>query len=570
MKNVAWLGCAIRLLAAAGLAGSLVACAHVSVKKVPTPSQYSTWSDSMQKKADAMEGVRFYLPRPFVNVFESFPVSADVYFVNGMIAPGGEYVMISDVRADSPLVSLFASTLQPGGGYTVTVPSGEVRVPKAGEGSKGGLQGGKPGEDAASAELKKLFDEQVAKVKQQRAEIDQQAAKAKASAKSARSDANRASDAAAETAKPDAPQTGKNKRSVSNDNAAFAAQPLRGNFDLVYLPDFEEQYVVSSRANLGNAEFQLNLGQGWSLQSFNSLSDNSEINKRFFDLIDTSIEAAKAAAAGMMPGAGAASTLAGALQSGKPTEMVGDKATPVTLKIVVLHYAAKGLYPVLKPRELLYNQPAAVVIDPFDDEPRVRTSADVNDPTVRSAIARNEVDRGRYTVPVYPYQYISFNTFRYAAVEVVTVRGVPFGNLYDATGVTGSSGNARTEDGRAPGAAGGKAPPVPTDPPQKVLTDALTAAAAGSTLAELKNLQKVTPVKLDQPASDETTIELFSTDDFSAGRASEYKKWLIGVFSGGSNPLAENEIGNPEVGTKKLTLVVKRNFEGLLGAVKKN
>ncbi len=76
---------------------------------------------------------------------------------------------------------------------------------------------------------------------------------------------------------------------------------MRGNMDIVYLPDFEEQYVVSSRANLGNANFQINLGQGWSLQGFNSLSDNSAINKRVFTLPPASVTASGRSFQGPLP-----------------------------------------------------------------------------------------------------------------------------------------------------------------------------------------------------------------------------------------------------------------------------
>jgi hypothetical protein len=416
----------------------LAGCASVEVRKVPTPSQYENWSDKLQKEADDMEGLRFYLPRPFINVFESFPVSTDVYFVNGKVSPDGRYVIISDVRADSPFIGLFASRLQDDGSYQVEIDEAFVQIPE------------QPQTDAAT--LQSAIEEAAkkaatSKVEESASDAKKAAKESKSSAESARRDANRA-DAASQA---EAPRTGVSKRAAKNDNGAFAVQPLRGNFDVVYLPDFEEQFVVSSKSGLGNAQFEINLGQGWSLQGFNSLVDNSEINKRVFDLIDTSIAAAKTAAGAAAPG------LPGVPAGGAVLQSADDKGTEgqqlpklrgvnVTIRVVIVHYAAKGLYPVLKPRELLRQVPSTVVIDPFESGPVVREADTITDPQIRDAIERHQLDKGRYTVPVYPYQYISFNTFRYVAVEALTASGAPFGTLYDPTGVSGDRGDARRTD----------------------------------------------------------------------------------------------------------------------------
>ena len=68
---------------------AVVGCSTVTVKKVPTPSQYVVWTDRLQAQADDMEGLRFYLPRPFVNVFESFPIRTDIYLAEGVVSADG-------------------------------------------------------------------------------------------------------------------------------------------------------------------------------------------------------------------------------------------------------------------------------------------------------------------------------------------------------------------------------------------------------------------------------------------------------------------------------------------------
>ena len=257
------------------------------------------------------------------------------------------------------------------------------------------------------------------------------------------------------------PKTGQNQQSSTNNNFAFAYQPLRGNFDLVYMPDFEEQYAVDSFAGLGNANFQVNLGQGWSLQGYNSLTDNSEINKRIFDLIDTSAQLAKSAASAELgqvfpllqqaaksiggPGASAITPQGegGAKQNAPPS------GTPVSMKIVMLHYAAKGLYPVIKPRELQERVAKADIVydvlDLFKLFPRPEYSTNFNVAELHNAQIAVELESANSTIPRYPYQYLSFNTFRYVAVEVIQPDS-PFATKYSATGTDDDPGAARTAD----------------------------------------------------------------------------------------------------------------------------
>lgn len=401
----------------------IAGCAEVKIRKVPTPTQYGHWTDLMQHKADKIKGFRFYLPRPFINVFESFPIRTDIYIADGVVSPDGKYVIIRKVRDESGLSK-----------YIV-------------------------GEERETTIAKRDINEP---------EIAQEFAKAYAGVvDTARKEAEEKAKTTVTTGGGKEPSiepvpaprmTGINKRRVTNDNAAFAYQPLRGNFDIVYMPDFEEQYAVYSWAGLGNAEFEVNLGQGWSLQGFNSLTDNSELNKRIFDLIDTSIKLAKAAGSaalgipplpGLPPGVTAiAKPYAGAeMKDGAP-------GTPVSLKIVVVHYAAKGLYPVIKPRELQERMVTTtkasgafnMFLDMFRSSPLWIGSSDYDQSAIQRAQQAIENETGKYTVPRYPYQFVSFNTFRYMAIEVIKTDTQPFDILYDKTGTKGDPGDRQAAD----------------------------------------------------------------------------------------------------------------------------
>ncbi|MCG8685380.1 MAG: hypothetical protein MI892_10920 [Desulfobacterales bacterium] len=404
---------ALAVIGATVLALVLVGCAKVTVRKVPSPSQYVEWTDRMQEKADEMEGFRFYLPRPFINVFESFPVRTDVFLAEGVVSADGRFVVVRRMWDEN------GNTRYPGG-------------------FKEGLR---------------IDSKFISRGTDTKAQSDEE------------EDAEPATDLPGvapglpgrERTPPVAgatqpPTTGQNRRAVTNDNSAYAYQPMRGNLDVVYLPDFDEQYVVSSSSGLGNVEFQLNFGQGWSLQGFNSLADNSQLNNRIFDVIDSATQLAETAAfaaAGLpslptqLPGMDAIAPQAG------EEDPVLVQGTPVSLKVVIVHYAAKGAYPVIKPRELQERIQTEseyfIWIDIFRWGGRTTPATKFDPDAIKRARQSISNETGKFTVPRYPYQYIAFNTFRYMAIETLTPGAHPFGTLYDKTGTQGDPGDRRLE-----------------------------------------------------------------------------------------------------------------------------
>lgn len=469
-------------------------CASVTVRKVPTPTQYIHWTDDMQREADEMQGFRFYLPRPFVNVFESFPVRTDIYFAQGVISPDGAYVLVTKIipearfkkldvegKASSDVYHFSDQTaLSIPAYYIKSTPSTPAPAqPQSGTpdvaagllsaalNSSGGsssikLLGSGLSTDAVTDLLKGLGGLTPTKESKPGMGLPPQLEPGE--------------------------KTGIQTQKTTNDNGLSAYQPMRGNMDIAYLPDFEEQYVISSYAGLGLASVEINYGQGWSLQGFNSIVDNSEINRRIFDLIDTAAALGKGlafAAAGVpfpveLPAA--------ALQSGlvvlpdDSIKSVSAPGTPVTLKIAVVHYAAKGLYPVIKPRELqervwpyvvtktpmvrddkpvldrdgkqLYEavqKPGPYdrycILDLFELFPIPTFASEIDPNAIKAAREASENPSGHATMPRYPYQYLSFNTFRYLAIQVIKNDDRPFlpDKLLDATGTNDHVGQTRTE-----------------------------------------------------------------------------------------------------------------------------
>jgi hypothetical protein len=400
-------------------------CASVSVRKVPTPTQYNTWTDALQREADSMDGLRFYMPRPFINVFESFPVRTDVYLAQGEISPDGKYVLIREI-SDLEKKVILGFDIRP---FTV-VATKDVQLDAATAAKIAAAMSAGIVPHGAEERIKTLQDKAT----------DQAATIKKAQ-----------DDKAAATPAPgtEPPKTGQGRTTMKNDNSAMAYQPLRGNFDLVYLPDFEEQYAVKGVAGLGNVQLAMNMGQGWSLQGLDAVTDNSELTKRVFSLIDSAMQLGKAAASaaiGLPPGASAI------VPHGAQESVEGrvPPGTPVTLRIVVVHYAAKGMYPVLKPREMQPRVTAGELsyryaVDLFDRNSYPWQEGLYSPEVIAKAQSAVESPRGSFTVPKYPYQYISFNTFQYVNIEAVTPAG-GFGELYDRTGAKGDVGDRQAMD----------------------------------------------------------------------------------------------------------------------------
>lgn len=429
----------------------LAACSAVDVRKVPTPTQYVVWTDEMQQQADSITGFRFYLPRPFINVFESFPVRTDIYLAQGRLSDDGKSVRIDEVIALEDLATASANKL--GWNSSFSVDSKWVMVPdtttpkdKKTDGaisgqSKSGEEEDTPA-DSGTTPLQTLKDA---------LEVEKQLIP-----ETPPSDPTvQPSQTEPESLNQPLPLTGgKTNENISTDNFAFAYQPMRGHFDIAYLPDFEEQYAIEKREGLGDVEFNLNLGQGWSLQSYNALVDNSELTKRIFDVLDVGAAAAKAALGDIGGLADVADTLtepAGTIigQSKSTLEDLAknknaDLSRPVTLKIIVVHYASKGLYPIIKPRELqirkVHGVSSEMTVDMFAKLPKAVFSTEYDGTQIEKAAQHSNNLSGQFTVPRYPYQYISFNTFRYLAIELVDGNKDPFEHLYDRTGTQGEVG----------------------------------------------------------------------------------------------------------------------------------
>lgn len=323
---------------------ALGGCAAVKVQKLDADGKVV---------AGAAEGLRFYLPRPYVSVFEPFIVSSKVHLVEGELSADQQFVLITKLPPGLDR-QRFAATGASAG-------SGPVRIASASVPVIGG-----------------------------RIESAGPAASAPAPAASA-----------ASAPAPTPPKSsGVLNIKATNDNAAFAVTPQPRYFNILWLPDFEEQYVVNARAGLGNAGATIGFGQGWSLQSLDVTADNSALVKPLLDFYGTTLASLQKLATAKIEAPLAALAGKGGQQSagapGAADARVFDGGTPLTLKVTEVRVVAPGLYPILKPKEL-------------------------KDAAASGAAAT--AAQGRILQPVYPYTNIAFNTYDVLVVEAVRPSG---------------------------------------------------------------------------------------------------------------------------------------------------
>lgn len=362
----------LALLAAALL---LAGCAQVLVNKVDRATG--------QVVPNSAEGLRFYLPRPYVSVFEPFIVASEVYLARGEMSPDSAHVLLTEVPKGLADIVVEGGQAQ-GMGRLLSIDAARVQVAPA---PTGGAQ----------------------------------SAAAPAAAASAPAPAASAASTAAPTI-----AGGVLNYKATNDNAAFAVTPQPRYFNILWLPDFDEQYVVSAKAGLGNAGVVLGFGQGWSLQGLEATVDNSAIAKPLLDFYSGTLGALQKLATARIEAPLAALTGAGGAgaQSAAANATTFAGGTPVTLKVTRVRIVAPGLYPVLKPGE-------------------------ARDVKLDAAQAR------RILAPVPPLTHIAFNTYDVIVIEAARGTGDSALRIQQYVDVTAPARGGTGAAVQAPRPAGG-------------------------------------------------------------------------------------------------------------------
>ncbi len=334
------------------VSAAVTSCSSVSIIKV---------TDATQQP----EGIPFYLPRPYVQVFEPFVIGSKAYLVSGKLSPDGKYLLIDNVTDQGSLDGLFRSDLKRE--QSPMVPVNIIRRPDTAPALTGGAQG--ETETPAAAE------------------------------------------APASTEPKDAQPVGNFNVSVTNTSSLFPPTLGRRFFDVVWMPDFDEKYVVQGKPGLGNANIGVTMTQGWGLYGLDARLDNSAVVKPLLDFYSTGLDALSKLAKSKIFPAGEL-TDRGAQGAIETAEL--PPGARLTIKVTRVQVVAPGLYPVLKPKEVS----------------SVGESASSN--------ARDLVTRH---LPQRPYTNIAFNTYEVVVVEAAKPAGDTPMNLqryFDQVGPDGA------------------------------------------------------------------------------------------------------------------------------------
>ena len=207
--------------------------------------------------------------------------------------------------------------------------------------------------------------------------------------------------AAADTTK----QTAVSDTAVSSAKIATSGDPstspqlkINDYFDIVMMPDFDQQYVINIQPGVGKANGAIGLENGWMMEKASVDLDNSKLGQFIFSnvekLVDLGIDLAKVSTG---PG-GIASLLAeGATGSSSQGLHVQGEAPGATILLRVRYVleAMPGLYPVLKPAD--GEAWKAPIFQP------------------------GAGDKDRVMVPYPPFTVVAYNVRRMVAIERVNV-----------------------------------------------------------------------------------------------------------------------------------------------------
>ena len=223
------------------------------------------------------EGIPFYLPRPYVQVFEPFVIGSKAYLVSGRVSDDGKYLLIDNVNDKEKLDGLFRSEL--GRDAPPQIPLKQI-LPAGSTPSSftGSPQGATEPATAASTPAS-------------------------------------AASAPVSAAEPKESQpSGNLNLSVTNTSSVFPPSLGRRFFDVVWMPDFDEKYVVQGTPGLGNANIAVTMTQGWGLYGLDAKIDNSALVKPLLDFYSTGMDALSKLAKSKIFPAGALVTGAGGPQ----------------------------------------------------------------------------------------------------------------------------------------------------------------------------------------------------------------------------------------------------------------
>ena len=340
------------------------ACASITVRKVPSHEnaflQTSEEKKAAFQEAEKMEGVRYYLPRPYIAVKQPFPVGGQDFYITGRVEKG-ELLSLDPTQLPEEIKSYFILS-----GASALIPLSSVRVSGVKQQANTSAAE-KPAENKTAETSENKKEEQVPSNQENSKEKDSQ----KASIKS--------------------------NIITGGDPQSSPLLEVSNYLNVVYLPDFTEQYAIQVNSGLGAVSLDVGLENGWMLERTNLTIDNSALGAFLFKntekFIDIGVDIAKAATSKWFPTNEKAdpSDSSPPDSSGTPKTQSAVVGQEVILRIRYVLEAQPGLYPILKPWEKV------------------------------SATPSDTGDNTYVHLPYRPYTVAAFNVKKIIAIEIVNL-----------------------------------------------------------------------------------------------------------------------------------------------------
>lgn len=415
-------------------------CSSYSVQKIPYPFAYPEGTQAeIQRAGDAIQGFRYYLPRPYVVVKKEFPVFGGTATLSATVDGQGRIRILGDPPPElGPLSD--AKTLPPGRVFDLrrAAPSGGVSLQAGEAGSKepevtlvadannlldksAVSDAQVPSRDAVvrlTVKVSKDLESKLAAGSEQVLLMDRlylvpvvagshnlkgmvelapllstsgavgadrtlvaQVVGAKVPAFSSlgvavdfkkdgkdqrailhRKEVDITSTFAGEqkptpSTGPDKPTEEARPKEVRESKASTSGDPTtdplvwKGDlYDILLLPDFSEQYAISTKSGLSVSKADIGLENGWMLEKANVEIDNTNIGELITDATGKIVEAAIGK---WMAPAKAAATLAEKASEVSSVELQSGDTGPAKFLVRVdwVDLAVPGIYPLLKESE---------------------------------------------------------------------------------------------------------------------------------------------------------------------------------------------------------------------------
>lgn len=309
------------------------------------------------------EGIPYYLPRPYLAVKQPFPVYGADFLAQGEVDAEGHVTVDAATLPEALRNYLATASTDPKRSH---VPGSALRLHSS----------------DATPDKGKKEDDDATKKDEDGEEGGEEAGGEEKEEPEEKTDAGSEIDAKGTTS---------------------PLVPISEVFDVIFLPDFEEKYVIRLRPRMGKLAATIGLNGGM-LGGLAVNLDNTAIASMVTKSVETATDVAKEITLGKLLPAGDAAEEVNKLQSAAEEE---KKPQRVTLRVRYAAEALPGLYPILKPGEQCPAKDAK--------EPASKNEVQMGCDGVASRRMGTEL-----AVPLAPYTRIAYRVRHTLLVELIT------------------------------------------------------------------------------------------------------------------------------------------------------